>query len=243
MFEKPPIENTQEGNRGKEVIAKLDSLDLSMNAIAELSANEIYDLHEQIADLHHQIPEEESVSYEGGSRLSSEAMEIMTKSDKDVLQYVSSLDPEAKDIFDALLQDTKLEPIVASKFREYAKEHVDEAMTEVLETGKTPFGDQTDVLINFYKKRGIDIINPTEADKEAFVARQNYSDGSIGNELHRRFKNRFASVDTQTLIDIREIFYNLLRDPNEKNEVTTLHEGNLATRLAEIEEGLIDKNL
>ena len=202
----------------QEVNEELSRLDLTRETILKLSPKEVCDLTKKIWDIKEKIPH---VSPNLKTELAGVAEiaklhEKIPKLEKldDVIDYLASLKGREKDFLNQIIEDNLLECIVGEKLKEYDKSRWQEVMKEELDRGTDPFGKEPNFFIDYYKKKGIDIVNPTEEDAKKYFDSSEYGAGPITPELYRRRQANFNDIGQDREYVIKELLDGLLTVPD-----------------------------
>jgi hypothetical protein len=115
---------------------------------------------------------------------------------------------------DQIIEDMLLECIVEEKWKEHDKSRWQEVMKEKLDRGTDPFGKEPNFFIDYYKKKGIDMVNPTEEDAKKYFDSLEYGAGPITPELYRRRQANFNDIGQDREYVIQELLRGLLTVPD-----------------------------
>ncbi len=215
------------------IVAELSALDLSPSTLEKLEPREVSELNTKIFQL-----QRDYQNLSGGSfRPSfSEYLKNLTK-ESDIIAHFLTQPERIKQFLKQLFDDTLFEYVIAEKLKEYDRENWREVFDREIAKGKTPFGDQSSIIEDFYTKKGINIKNPMPLDIDAFFARKEYTAGNIGNELERRRVEKFH-LNEQERSDITELFWRFFRVPDDGGWFSTMKEQELKVKTEELKQKL-----
>ena len=223
FFNKPDnnVQKEVDGERTRleqEVNEELSRIDLTREAILKLNPEEMEGLISKINDIKEKIPRvSPNLKDElAGVAEISKLHEKMPKIEKfdDVIDYLVSLKGREKEFLDQIIEDMLLECIIEEKWKEYDKGRWREVMKEKLDRGTDPFGKEPNLFIDYYKKKGIDIVNPTEEDAKKYFDSLEYGAGPVTPELYRRRQANFSDIGEDREYVIQELLRGLLTVPD-----------------------------
>jgi|GEM_PF-2899304 hypothetical protein len=231
-------QSANEAERLKErqrLLSELGSFDLTPRAIEAMSPDTVHNLNQKIGGLQMQLQEvsrPERMTDNARVVPPSESIASVL-AEEDILKLAGLQPGPVKDFYRQLFDDQLLDCVIAEKLREYDIEHWQEVFSQELKRGKNPFGDETQFFVDFYQRRGIDIVNPLPLDIEAFFERRRYNGGAIGNEIRRR-RNEKHVLSEQDWANVHELFWKLFRIPDGKGWFNTLADKELKKKLLEL---------
>ncbi len=232
-----PNSNVEKEKKIREAEQELDSIDLNPDKLRPLSPDEIHSLHSNLADLLYSAettrtladlpdsPEIRGISGEEQTRIA-----------------IQKLHERGQELLKKTIDDERLRADLTEKIREYHRSNWREAFANEITQGRTPFGDASNSIIEFYRTKGINIENPTEEDIDKYFERKEYDAAAFGLEFKRRRRKQFADMDNQKFSDFQSLFWRMFRVPDGHGWFTTLMNGKaFVQKLDEINEALKHK--
>ncbi len=224
----------------QEAERELLAIDLSKQTILELAPGDTHKLDSEIFEIKAKIPRDAQHEI-AIAREIPQFPEDLRKlgTPEEIIRYIVSLKGREKEFLHRIILDMHLDYAIAEKLKEYDKSRWQEVMKEVLEKGNPQFSREPNLLVDFYKKKGIDIINPTAEDAEKYFDSLHYTGASISGELGRRRLADFNDIGEDRELAIQELFWNFMKVPDKRTTgFSTLTGLELEAKLNELESKL-----
>jgi hypothetical protein len=240
----PESFSSSAGHRN-EILSELNALDLSREKLESMSPDDVNTLFNLVGELHKKL--QQSSGAEQQEKLfkitpTSEKAKSLLSSDpktkeEAILTHIETQSEAVKDFYRRLIDDRLLGCVITQKLKEYETEHWQEVIGGELEKGFTPFGDERQFLIDFYKKKGVDLVNPSQGDAKKFFDLKQYWEGPIGSELNRR-RDETSTLTEQERTDAYVLFGALFQISDGKGGTTHLSGEAYREKLLELKEKL-----
>ena len=209
--------NAERERLEREVNDELSKIDLTKETLLKLAPEQVRELMLKIGSIKEKLPppdfEHEMETAKNTPKFPDELRKLETP--EETLGYLGLLKGRERGFLDRFIEDTHLDCIVARKWKEYDMSHWREVMKEAFDRGTPLLGSEQNLSIDYYKKKGINIENPTEEDAKKYFENLPYDGGPVTGELGRRRLNDFKDIGFDRELAIQELLWNLMQVPSE----------------------------
>ncbi len=193
----------------KEAVDKLAKLDLSVESIESMSPDQIDALDKEIRQINDKVLAlKKKIPRTLDDELAKikSAPEELNKLDSQELikEYLILLKMRERDFLIRLIDDSITHSIMVDKLKTHDKVHHWKEIMHGLSQGVT-----SQLNIDYYKGKGIDIVNPTEQDAEKYFSGVEYQSPGFAHEIYRRRHDDFADLDETRKYSIEQLLWKL----------------------------------